>query len=470
VNRGALSLLLRHNCIPAPHSIYENIFKLSPGHLLTVPVRSSHPIHPKSYWKLDTAIQHGINNPIIGSDNEAVDVLEQRLRETIGAQMVSDVPLGAFLSGGIDSSVIVALMQAQSSAKIKTFTIGMRDGTGDESKYAKAVASHLGTEHTELIIHPQDALDVIPKLPSIYCEPFSDSSQIPTFLVSQLARKHVTVSLSGDAGDELFGGYNRYLEARSIWKKSCKYPPIIRNSASVALQALSPVSWNRAFAVARPLIPKSLRFADIGYKAHKLADVLRAKDNFGFFRQLTSHWANPADVVIDGQEPPTIFTNPDAWPKVGSFEEWMMAMDMQTYLPDDILVKVDRAAMASSLETRVPFLDHRIVEFAWRLPPHMKIRENQGKWILRQVLYRHVPRRLIERPKAGFGIPLGEWLRGPLREWADDLLSGRRLETEGFFDSAEISKKWSEHTSGKRDWQYHLWTILMFQAWAKENA
>jgi len=335
--------------------------------------------------------------------------------------------------------------------------------------HAKAVAKHLGTEHTELYVTSQQALDVIPRLPTLYCEPFSDSSQIPTFLVSQLARQQVTVSLSGDAGDELFCGYNRYLLANRLWQKLSVLPTGSRRLAARGLTALSPSRWNALLGPVQGLLPASLRQANLGDKLHKAAGVLDSGDLNALYLGLVSHWDDPASVVIGGKEPPTLLTG-NAPALVGLDDiQRMMALDALTYLPDDILVKVDRAGMGVSLEGRVPFLDHRVVEFAWSLPQSMKLRDGVGKWALRQVLYRHVPKALIERPKMGFGVPIGDWLRGPLRAWAEELLDVERLRREGFFHPAPIRQKWAEHLSGSRNWQYHLWDVLMFQAWLAEQ-
>lgn len=466
VDRGALALLLRHNCIPAPYSIHSGIRKLPPGCLLRIHARSLQAAgEPQAYWTLNDTVASGLAQPFAGSDEQATDALESQLRQSIGAQMLSDVPLGAFLSGGIDSSTVVALMQAQSARPVRTFTIGLGNGDYDEARHAEAVAAHLGTEHTELRIHADDALSVIPRLPTIYCEPFADSSQIPTFLVSHLACRHVKVALSGDGGDELFGGYNRYLGARRVWSRLQRLPRPLRAALGRVLVGVPPASWNRLFGVIAPLLPARARLALPGDKAHKLARVLPAGDGHAYYRALTSHWPDPAAVVVGAIEPPTRLTDPGTWPHADSFEHWMMAMDAQTYLPDDILAKVDRAAMANSLETRVPMLDHRVVALAWRMPMRFKIRDGQGKWLLRQVLYRHVPRALVDRPKMGFGIPLEAWLRGPLRAWAEEMLDRQRLGDEGYFHPAPVRVMWEQHLKGRHDWHHQLWPILMFQAW-----
>jgi asparagine synthase (glutamine-hydrolysing) len=417
----------------------------------------------------------GLRDPFAGSEAEAVAELERLLRQSIAGQRVADVPLGAVLSGGIDSSTVVALMQAQSGRPVKTFTIGFHEGEYNEAEHAKAVARHLGTDHTELYVTPDEAMAVIPKLPVLYDEPFADSSQIPTFLVAQLARRHVTVSLSGDGGDELFGGYNRYFWTRALWKRLGTVPMPLRRALAAVMVAPSPHTWNRVFALLGPVLPRRLRVQLAGDKMHKLAELVTLDSLEAVYRYLVSHWKHPAEeLVLGATEPPSILSDRADWPAALTgdrrpFEEVMMFLDQLTYLPDDILVKVDRAAMGVSLETRVPLLDHRVVEFAWRLPLRFKIRDGQGKWLLRQVLYKYVPKELIERPKMGFGIPLDQWLRGPLREWAEDLLSEERLKREGFLDPKPVRQKWREHLSGRRNWAYYLWDVLMWEAWLESQ-
>ncbi len=467
INRDALCLLMRHNVIPAPHSIYRGIYKLQPGSLLTVSLARREPVI-ESYWSLAEVAVAGNRSPLGGGAESMVDELETLLKSAVRQQMMADVPLGAFLSGGIDSSTVVALMQAQSGRPVKTFTIGFNEVGYNEALHAKAVARHLGTDHTELYVTPQQALDVIPKLPSLYCEPFSDSSQIPTFLVSQLARQQVTVALSGDAGDELFAGYNRYVLANNLWSKLSRLPRGVRRVGASGIRALSPAAWNRLMGPVQPMLPRSMRQVNIGDKLHKGSGVLGAHGVDDLYLGLVSHW-EPEILVIGGREPATCLRGAPLELKGLDSVQRMMALDTVTYLPDDILVKVDRAAMGVSLEGRVPFLDHRVVEFAWRIPQSMKLRAGVGKWILRQVLYRHVPKELIERPKMGFGVPIDAWLRGPLREWAEALLDEARLRREGYFNPAPIRAKWDEHLSGERNWQYHLWDVLMFQSWLAEQ-
>ena len=468
INRNALSLQLRHNCIPAPHCIYKGIAKLLPGSLLTVSLQQREP-KIWAYWSGSKIAEFGVANAFMGDAEQAVDELETLLKDSVRQQIMADVPVGAFLSGGVDSSTIVALMQTQSSQPVRTFTIGFNEDGYNEAVHAKAVARHLGTEHNELYVTPEQARSVIPSLPTLYDEPFSDSSQIPTFLVSQLARSSVTVSLSGDAGDELFCGYNRYNMAANLWSKLAAVPLPLRKLAAVGLTSISPQSWNRLAEGFSGLRSRSARFSNVGEKLHKGAGVLASQSSDALYLGLVSHWDDPSSVVIGGHEPATLLSgNMPALNGLDNIQR-MMALDMLTYLPDDILNKVDRAAMGASLETRLPFLNHRVVEFAWSLPQTMKLRDGKTKWALRQVLYRHVPKALIERPKMGFGVPIDSWLRGPLREWAEGLLNEKRLQQEGYFYPLPIRQKWAEHLSGKRNWQYHLWDVLMFQAWLEEN-
>lgn len=463
IDRGALCLLLRHNYIPAPYSIYQGISKLEPGCLLSV--ASAQP-EPKiwKYWNAVAVARAGVAQPFAGTPEQAVDALEVLAKDAVRQQMTADVPLGAFLSGGIDSSTVVALMQAQSSRPVKTFTIGFNENGYNEAVHAKAVARHLGTEHTELYVTPEQAMEVIPRLPGLYCEPFADSSQIPTFLVSQLAKQHVTVSLSGDAGDELFCGYNRYQITENLWRKLALVPAPLRALVAKGITAVSPSVWDSLASI----IPGAGRYAVLGDKLHKGAGVLASSSVDELYLGMVSHLRNPSDWVIGGQELATRLT--ELHPELDGLGavERMMLLDTISYLPDDILVKVDRAGMGVSLEGRVPFLDHRVVEFAWSLPLSYKLRDGQTKWPLRQILYRHVPRELIDRPKMGFGVPLHDWLRGPLRDWAEELLDEARLRREGFFHPAPIRQIWAEHLSGRRNWMARLWTVLMFQAWLEE--
>ncbi|CAL1239096.1 asparagine synthase (glutamine-hydrolyzing) [Candidatus Methylocalor cossyra] len=464
IDRQALILLLRHNYIPGPFTIYQGIRKLPPGTFVAFGPhrRDSHPV---SYWTARDAALHGQLQPFTGTEQEAVEQLESLLRQAVTGQMVADVPLGAFLSGGFDSTTVVALMQAQAAQPVKTFTIGFHEQGYDEAGHARAVAEHLGTEHTELYLTAEEAMAVIPRLPALYDEPFADSSQIPTFLVSQLARRHVTVSLSGDGGDELFGGYNRYFWATRLWQRIGSLPHGIRAAVAGLLTIVPPRRWDGLFRTLGFLLPAALRYACPGDKLHKLASLLGAHSPEDIYFNLISHWKEPARVVHGAEEPTTVLSDPLQWPELRDFQHRMMFLDMVSYLPDDILVKVDRAAMGVSLETRVPLLDHRVVEFAWRLPLALKVRDGRGKWVLRQVLYRHVPRELMERPKMGFGVPIDVWLRGPLRDWAEALIERSRLKREGYFDPTPVQDRWQQHLSGRRNWSYYLWTVLMFQAW-----
>src|SRR6267142_671160 len=469
IDRDALSLYMRHNYVPAPHCIYQGLAKLPPGCILTLRAPADIEARPQAYWSASEAARQGLQSRAAESDSQVIEKLEAKLSEAVRLRMIADVPLGAFLSGGIDSSLVVALMQAQSARPVKTFTIGFHEEAFNEACHAKKIAAHLGAEHTELYVTPQDAMDVVPLLPAMFDEPFADSSQIPTFLVSRLARQSVTVSLSGDGGDELFGGYQRYLLTRGIWNTLKKFPSSVRTAAAGVIQSVSPAGIDRGYGLVRPLLPKGRQLASVGDKAHKLAQMLELGGPDAIYLRALTHWPDPESIVRGSHEPETVrrFIRDAAW--LPDFEERMMLTDQANYLPDDILTKVDRASMAVSLEARVPLLDHRVVEYAWRLPMRFKIRQGTSKWVLRQILYRHVPAELIERPKMGFGVPIDSWLRGPLRPWAEDLLSTESLGRHDLFEVGPIRNKWHEHLSGSRNWQYLLWDVLMFQDWIREN-
>lgn len=461
VDRGALAMLLRHNYVPDPYSIYAGIFKLPPGNLLCLK-SGQREVDPQPWWSLAEVAERGTAQPFVGSDAEALAGLEQRLGAAVRGQMLSDVPLGALLSGGIDSSTVAALMQANSARPVRTFTIGFAEREYDESAHARAVAAHLGTDHTELRLSGDDALALVPQMASMYDEPFADSSQLPTHLVMKLARTHVTVALSGDAGDELFGGYNRYVFAPRVWKRLGWMPLPLRRAAGTVLTALPAATLNR---LAGALASRH-GVALPGDKAHKLGRRLRNMRSIDdLYVLLVSEWPQPESMVIGGYMPPNRLDDRAHWPVLADPVARMMALDGLTYLPGDILTKVDRASMAVSLETRAPMLDRDVIEFAWSLPMHMKIRDGQGKWLLRQLLDQHVPRALIERPKVGFAVPLDAWLRGPLREWAENLLDEDRLCREGFFHPAAIVAAWRKHLTGEASYGTRLWSVLMFQAW-----
>ena len=467
IDRSVLALYLRYSSIPAPYSIYENIFKLEPGCIVSTRP-SEKGVEKIQYWSTSSVIGSGLKTPFKGSANEAVNQLEATLNNAVALQMEADVPLGAFLSGGVDSSAIVSLMQAQSNQKVKTFSIGFDNPAYNEAEHARAVANHLGTEHYDMYVTGQDALDVIPSLPQVYDEPFSDSSQIPTYLVSKIAKQKVTVALSGDAGDELFGGYGRYQLASDSWNKINKIPTSIRHNLGSGISLLPDGFWKGIFTPIDALKSKSGKSSSFGDKFLKASALLACDSRQDFYHKgFMSHNLNVEDWVIDAKRLDTVFDDSDF--SNASFLEEMMALDMLHYLPTDILTKVDRAAMAVSLETRMPLLDPRVIEFATSLPLEYKIRNGVGKWVLREVLYRYVPKKLIERPKMGFGVPLAEWLRGPLKDWAEALLDEKRLSEEGFFNVTLIRRKWQEHIIGKRNWQYQLWDVLMFQAWLEQN-
>ena len=465
VDRKVLALSFLFSCIPGSFSIYKGIQKLTPGTFIEILENGVLP-KPSAYWSLSETVTSAKKDLFRGDETTAVIGLESCLRESVAGQMVADVPVGVFLSGGVDSSVVTALMQAQSSRNVRTFSIGFDYEGYNEAEYAKEVARYLGTEHTEFYVTSKDALDIIPHLPTLYDEPFSDSSQIPTFLVSKLARQYVTVALTGDGGDELFGGYYRYLWAVKLWHKVKWLPFLVRNMIGHGVLAFPRESLPFAMKLLSRLFNISSTSATAGDRLHRWATRLtEVKSLDDLYWSLIFTWKNVAEVVVSGDNALVGAREIASCPQQLLNEERMMFLDTMTYLPDDILTKVDRAAMGGSLETRVPLLDHRVVDFAWRLPLSMKIRNGKSKWALREVLYKYVPQELIERPKMGFGIPLDLWLRGPLKDWAEALLDETRLRSEGFFYPAPIRKKWQEHLSGEHNWAYYLWIVLMFQAW-----
>ncbi|MDA0282842.1 MAG: asparagine synthase (glutamine-hydrolyzing), partial [Planctomycetota bacterium] len=451
LNRGAISRFLQHSYVPAPHTVYSNFRKLPAGCLLKVQnapakVSNNDLPQPEAWWDARSVAEAARDVPFAGSFSEATNQLEATLTDAVQMRMLSDVPLGAFLSGGIDSSLVCALMQKQSSRPVQTFTIGFEETDYNEANHAKRIAEHLGTEHTEYYVTSNEARDVIPRLPEMYDEPFSDSSQIPTFLVSQLARKHVTVALSGDGGDELFGGYNRYFEIRKIWQMINRIPGRRLASKLFAISShLLSGRWKEPF-------------------RHR-ANLLGLNDATSLYQIANLHWRPDDALVLNSSDTASTYWNSDAWLRTGnSFEEWMW-LDTVTYLPDDILTKVDRASMAVSLEVRVPVIDHRVFEFAWSLPFEMKAGTHSGKLILQELLSRHVPRAMFERPKMGFGVPINDWLRGPLRDWAESLLDENKLREQGLLNPGPIRQKWNEHQAGTTNWHYALWDVLMLQAW-----
>jgi asparagine synthase (glutamine-hydrolysing) len=465
IDEDAVVGYLRHAYVGQPRTIYREAEKLAPGHILTL--REGATPAPKCFWDLRAIAAAGQrrNDPAPDA-GEAIERLDALLRDSVSLRMIADVPLGAFLSGGIDSSTVVALMQAQSARPVKTFSIGFHESGYDEAQCAKRVAAHLGTDHTEFYVEPRHALDVIPRLPDWFDEPFADSSQIPTYLVSELTRKHVTVALSGDGGDELFAGYNRYVWAERLARAVNLVPRPLRGPSATALRALAPETWNRLFA----FVPAAWRPALPGDKLHKITTLLDNPEPDAIYRRLVSQWERPEEVAAGGHEPhgplwdTTIARDfPDLVPR-------MQFLDMVSYLPDDILTKVDRATMAVGLEGRVPLLDHRVVTYVWSLPGALKLRGGRSKWLLRRVLDRYVPRSLIDRPKMGFGVPIDAWLRGPLREWAESLLTPARLASYGFVRVEPVRRAWREHLEGNRNWQYPLWTVLMLQAWRERWA
>jgi asparagine synthase (glutamine-hydrolysing) len=466
IDRHALSLLMRFGYIPAPHSIYRGIFKLTQGTILSMTNKGSS-MTPIPYWSLKDAAEVGMREPFCGTEIDAADQLDSLLRDAVKLRMISDVPLGAFLSGGIDSSTVVAMMQAQNSSAVKTFSIGFEDKQFDESHYAKFIAQKLETDHTELVVSPQNALDIIPRLPTLYDEPFADVSQIPTFLLSQLARQQVTVSLSGDGGDELYCGYDRYQTASSLFKSLSRIPKPLRSGIANILSQVSPKRWDRALSPVIKFLKHRWQRVKPGFLVPRFGELIKFNNRQELYLQMISHWNQPIVISDNDFIPALDIENP--WSSSENYIEELMFLDMMTNLPDDILTKVDRASMGVGLEVRVPLLDHRVVEFAWKLPLSFKQQGKMGKSILRQVLGRYLPTELFDRPKMGFAVPIGHWLRGPLREWAEDLLDANRLRQEGYLDSQAVQRVWQDHQKGIGNWQYYLWNVLMFQAWLKEN-
>ncbi len=466
IDREALALFLRLGYIESPYSIYEGVRKLPPGGVLSIPLeKDPKAAKPERYWRPAQAVAA----PFPGSDEEAADELERLLKESVSMQMVADVPVGAFLSGGIDSSLVAALMQMSASRPVRTFTIGFKEAAYNEADYAESIARHLGCDHTGMTLSPGEAREAIPRISGIFDEPFADVSQIPTFLVSQLARRQVTVSLSGDGGDELFGGYTKYLWGRRIWAGARTMPFPLRNLMGRALQAVPERLIDGAFSRLRPFLPGKQRRGRMGELFGKAGRIFAGASKSLAYRNLSSVWLNPGEAALGAREPGGIMLDRECWPDSRDFAEWMMRMDIEGYLPDDILVKLDRASMAVSLEGRVPLLDQKVAEFALALPVNMKVRRGTGKWLLRQVAFRHVPERLLDRPKMGFGVPIGEWLRGPLKDWAEDSLSETRLRKEGFLDPSLVGEKWRQHKAGGRNWQHQLWAVLMFQSWLESS-
>lgn len=466
IDRESVAVFLRTSCVPAPATIYRGISKLPPGQVVTFDARSTPGSPPASrpYWSPASVIDGARRCRLQGSPGSMIDVVEETLSRSVAARMVADVPIGAFLSGGVDSSLVVSLMQAQSAHPVNTFTAGFAERAFDESEEAARVAAHLGTDHTSLRVSDKDATDVIPRIPDIWDEPFADISQIPVLLVSELARTKVTVSLSGDGGDELFAGYNRHAWLERLWRHASAVPDPVRRTAGAALERIPP-SWVEGASRVTTVLPLRWRVRNPSTKVAKLGKVLAAPDQAAAYRTLISHWDAAESVVrgtrANGGSP---FGSP-ASPSLDGMTEQMLWLDLVGYLPDDILTKLDRAAMAPSLETRVPFLDRSVFELAWRLPLGMKLNGGVTKWILRQVLYRHVPAALVDRPKMGFGVPIGAWLRGPLRPWAEELLDEGRLARQGLLDPTAIRLSWNQHLSGRRDHAYPLWDVLVLQAW-----
>lgn len=464
IDREALSDFFCFSYVPAPKSIWRGVNKLPPAHYLVLRSIECAQKSAKRFWTMGGDTHAELRNEMAkASSKDITDRVEAELRRAVGDQMVSDVPLGAFLSGGVDSSVVVALMQQQSSRPVRTFTIGFDDPAMNEAPFAAEVAKHLGTDHTELYVTGKDAEQLIPEIPHIYDEPFADSSQIPTTLVSRLTRKHVTVSLSGDGGDELFAGYPRYFLTRELWRKTSAVPYPLRKATAALLNIPSPAAWD---VLTTAIVPKARQQTINGHRLHRLAQMIQTRSIGEMYLRLMSRW-QPEDGFVLGLPPQSYdFSH---WDDSVDPVEAMRRWDLAQYMPDDLMVKVDRAAMSTSLETRAPLLDHRLAELALALPERELFKGERGKIALRNVLYRYVPQALIERPKAGFGIPLGDWLRGPLRDWAQTMLDPATIRVQGLIDADNVASLWQEHISGKYDRGSYLWNVLMFQAWYAEQ-
>ena len=478
INRDAIAQFMRYSYIHVPHTIYRNVYKLQPGTILSrrlddlrrEGLSTDHaPLASSPYWSFKKVFEDGTSSQYEGSENEAVERTEEILKNAVGLQMVADVSVGAFLSGGVDSSLLVSLMQSQSSKPVKTFTIGFNEAFYNEAENAKAVASHLGTDHTELYVGPSMAMEMIKRLPAVYDEPFADCSQIPVLLLAELTKQYVTVSLSGDGGDEIFAGYNRYFFGRKIYRRYGRLPTSAKKLLIGLMRILSPTEWDALFRRVYGILPRNLRQRMPGDRIYKLAEALEADTPEGMYLNLVSHWKSPTSIVLNSTEPPDVISQRHLWPGLHEFVEVMNYIDCLSYLPDDILLKIDRAGMAVSLETRMPYLDHRLIEFAGRVPISMKFKDGKGKWLLRQILYKYVPEEFFEKNKMGFGLPIDAWLRGPLRSWAESLLDEKRLASEGFLHPAAVVSRWNDHLKGKANYQYLLWNILMFQAWLEVN-
>jgi asparagine synthase (glutamine-hydrolysing) len=467
IDDDAVAQYLRYLYVPAPRSIFRNVIKLPPGQLLTIRDASKPLPDPVPYWSVEEAARRGLSDPVRGSDEEVINEFDRQLSDAVRLRMEADVPLGALLSGGIDSSTVVALLQEQSSRPVKTFSVAFDAEEHNEAHHAARLAQHLGTDHTEVLLTGNDALAVVPRLSEIFDEPHADTSQIPAFLICGVARRSVTVALTGDGGDEVYGGYNRYTYGEGMLQRVMRVPRPARRMVAAGIDAISPESWNRAHRFVSPVLPRALRQRLPGEKLHKLGKLMGSDSVPLAYRSLVSAWQNPEALLLS---PPQHADGVQAllcraWPE--RLLHRMMLTDQLTYLPDDQLAKVDRVSMAVSLEVRVPLLDHRLVEFSWRLPPSMKIRDGKGKWILRQVLYRRVPQAFVERPKMGLSVPLGQWLRGPLRPWAEDLLSTERIEREGMLRAEPIRETWKHLLAGRDESALAIWSMLMLRAWSE---